>query len=390
MIHVNCSICGDDNSKSIYSRIINTGTLIGKIKSNLVMCKNCGLMYMNPCPTQETMFHYYSEENNASSNMFHENNSSSRHGILALERKKFISKYIAKKKSGKLLEVGCTNGEFLASLNFQGWYLLGLEMSPYSEKKASELGLNIICGTIEATDFGKQKFDVICCFSTLEHFFDPDLALKKMTNILTEEGNMMIEVPNSTKPIAQIGEFYIHEHLTHFTLGTLEHLLAKHDIQVIGIDKNPSIVSIIRVWGKRKTGYSKTFVPNDDRDILLSVLAEYQSERKKIEEKIKQRFKLLVKDWAKKSSKVAIYGAGVHSFFLLSTVDLEENITCFFDSDPKKKNGKFLKWTIYGPESIANLDIDVIIISSKDYQEEIYRSIAHHQKKGVEIVRCYD
>ena len=44
---------------------------------------------------------------------------------------------------------------------------------------------------------------------------------------------------------------------------------------------------------------------------------------------------------------------------------------------------------IYSPESIIEKKIDLIIISSKDYEDEIYESIKQYEKYGIKILKCY-
>ena len=43
----------------------------------------------------------------------------------------------------------------------------------------------------------------------------------------------MIIVPDSTRPIAQIAEFYSFEHLSHFTKGTLSRLLSDSGFDLV-------------------------------------------------------------------------------------------------------------------------------------------------------------
>lgn len=63
----------------VYRRTIETGTNLGRIEIKNVICKKCGLMYMNPRPTPNTFHNYYFKENNASSNTYHFTTHRNRH-----------------------------------------------------------------------------------------------------------------------------------------------------------------------------------------------------------------------------------------------------------------------------------------------------------------------
>lgn len=110
----------------------------------------------------------------------------------------------------------------------------------------------------------------------------------------------------------------------------------------------------------------------------------------KLEEGVMKHFTPLIAEWKKNSSRVAIYGAGIHTRFLLSLIDFNDSITCILDGDPKKIGTRFLSWEVHGPEMIKEMGLDAIVISSKHYQEEIYDTIVHYEDMlGLEIVKCY-
>ena len=385
MVYVKCPLCGSDDNKEAYTRTIENASKMDKIRN--VICNDCGLMYMNPRPAPKATARYYTGDTSASGNTYHRTDCGSRHDLLTQERVRFLQQHIKKGQYGLLLDIGCSTGDFLLDLKLSGWELRGLELSPYAVKIAQRRGLNVICESIETAKLWSNQFDVICCISTLEHFHDPALAISKMGQALKPDGNMMIEVPDSTKPVAQVADFYSNEHLTHFTKGTLLRLLAKYNIEVCSIESGINF-PVLRVWARRVEVANISRVL-DDREELLVALAKYKDRRRELERRIVERFSTLVTTWKEKSSRVAIYGAGMHSSFLLETVDFQGCISCFLDSDPKKKNTTFLEWNVYGPESIDKLKLDAIIISSRDYQEEIFHTIARYQAQGIDIVRCY-
>lgn len=387
MIYVKCPFCRSNNYKIIYKKNIETGSKIGRIKLSNVMCKKCGLMYMNPRPNSRFWLDYYKNEKTSSANTFHSIQNDDRHSLLSEELEKFLLKQLKHKKNGKFLDVGCGQGDLLLKLNLSGWELWGLEQSKYAAKIASDKGLKIINKRIEQVK--EEKYDVISSISSLEHVMNPIQVIKKMTKMLNTDGYLFIEVPDSTKPFITVAEFFSFEHLTHFTFETLSNILAKFDIKIIAHDKNPSSPTI-RILGQKTEGFSKKYCSLDNREKLVKSLIKYKREKEKFENKIKKRFVQLMKEWDNNTQNIAIYGAGVHSLFLLNVLEIQNHIKCFFDSDKNKQNKKFLSWNVYNPKMINKLKINSIIISSKDYEEEIFKSLKKYEKDGIKIIRCYE
>ena len=70
-------------------------------------------------------------------------------------------------------------------------------------------------------------------------------------------------------------------------------------------------------------------------------------------------------------------------------VDFGACVACVLDSDPKKCGARFLRWEVHAPDEAAELGLDAIVVSSRAYQEEMLRAVAHLVQDGVELVACY-
>ena len=61
-----------------------------------------------------------------------------------------------------------------------------------------------------------------------------------------------------------------------------------------------------------------------------------------------------------------------------------------FDSDESRHGSEFLRWPIRAPEDAAELGIDVLLISSRPFEDEMYARVAHFPAElGIDVVRCY-
>ena len=91
-------------------------------------------------------------------------------------------------------------------------------------------------------------------------------------------------------------------------------------------------------------------------------------------ERINIEIKPFVKEWKKSNLTVALFGAGGHSRLIVENCSsLRYLIRYVFDNDPKKQGRSFdpLRLIINDPVKIKPINPDVIIISSKNFQDEI-------------------
>jgi ubiquinone/menaquinone biosynthesis C-methylase UbiE len=97
---------------------------------------------------------------------------------------------------GKLLDVGCGNGELMIWYQRHGWETVGIEPSARGAMIARARGLKIIESTIEEANLPDDYFDAITMVQVLEHLEDPKGALRKLYRVLRPGGLIVAGVPN--------------------------------------------------------------------------------------------------------------------------------------------------------------------------------------------------
>ncbi len=379
--YIDCPLCGSEKYNIVYCRKQYINDEIRDVEIANVICKDCGFMFMNPRLKKEVLKGHYFK--NSSGSVYHESFGDSRYGRLIRERKKFIEHYCTNLESGNFLDIGCGQGEMLKSLDLDTWKKYGIEPSEvilHTHKK----GENIFNTTIEEFE-SEILYDAISCMSSLEHFVEPQNVLKTVFCLLKNTGYLFIEVPDSMKPKAQIAEFFSFEHLSHFTKNTLNKMLNICGFCVVDYDLNVS-VSNIRCVAKKTDNYEERW----NKDDLVLVIENYKRQRQLTISKIMENIGHKLNQLRSRNGKIAIYGAGFHTHFLLDTFDLSGLVQCIIDSDPKKAFAKFRQWSVYPPACILNIDVDAILISSHDYEEEIFHSVTRLNKNNVMIIRCYE
>lgn len=124
-----------------------------------------------------------------------------------------------------ILDVGCGRGLELKILKQNGWWVLGTEMSDDLLVKLSKQKIPATKADIwEIT--GNERFDVITFSHSLEHFHDPDRALKASARLIKKGGYLVVAVPNFESfenAVFQRNWFHLDvpRHLFHFSKSTL-------------------------------------------------------------------------------------------------------------------------------------------------------------------------
>lgn len=99
---------------------------------------------------------------------------------------------------GKILDIGCADGYFLALARERGWEPYGIEISDFLLRKAREsLGGKQIFGVpLKMASFPANSFDVISMWDVLDHLTAPLGELIEIRRILKKKGLLIIRVRN--------------------------------------------------------------------------------------------------------------------------------------------------------------------------------------------------
>lgn len=98
---------------------------------------------------------------------------------------------------GRLLDVGCGHGAFLAVMRDLGWKVAGVELDPVAVTVARDhFGLDINQGPLEEARFSDNQFDAITISHVIEHVADPVGLLRECHRILEPGGRIVVVTPN--------------------------------------------------------------------------------------------------------------------------------------------------------------------------------------------------
>jgi 2-polyprenyl-3-methyl-5-hydroxy-6-metoxy-1,4-benzoquinol methylase len=98
---------------------------------------------------------------------------------------------------GRLLDVGCGSGEWLAIMRRFGWQVQGNDFDANAVQVAKGMGLDVGCGPLEEQNYAGGSFDAVVLHHVLEHVPDPVGTLRECARILKPGGKVLAFTPNS-------------------------------------------------------------------------------------------------------------------------------------------------------------------------------------------------
>lgn len=185
----------------------------------LVQCPICELVWLTDPPAMEEMSNHYGDAYHSTITRAAERGSRwvRRHNVVRRRR-----------RSGALLDLGCSSGKFLETFKDSTWRLYGIEISSHEASIAAErTGAEVYVGDIITAPFHDNMFDVITCFDVLEHHHQPLELLRTSVRWLKPGGILFVTLPNIACWEAIIFKSYwygleLPRHLYHFSPKSLK------------------------------------------------------------------------------------------------------------------------------------------------------------------------
>lgn len=267
--------------------------------------------------------------------------------------------YFNNEKKIKVLEIGSASGEYSKILLETFNRVVSTEKDEGNIKLNIEKGIECINTHPDEKDFLEKlykfgQFDLICCFSYLEHLPNPKHTLGLLNNLLSDDGLYLIELPNSEMIFRRglLNEI-IPDHLSYFTNNTATSLMDLSGIEVI----NSSTV-----WDN----YIISLICRKMINNPLKIMEENY-------EKFKTNIKNLFQNVLENNLSLVIWGAGHQSLFTISTTILNNITSYIIDSSPMKQDmfapGSSIK--VYNPKRLITHTPQILIIACAGYNNEV-------------------
>ena len=325
----------------------------------IYQCATCGLIQINDNPVP-----YYKEVIRASA--FSEEMKQYR----VKQFGEFVKKYNLIEK--KVLEIGCGKGEYLELMKNSGADAYGIEFSNKSVEYCQNQNLLVNKYYIdkENANILHAPFNAFFILNFLEHFPDPNSALKGIRNNLVDEGIGLVEVPNFDMMIKHnLFSEFIGDHLLYFTKETLLSTLSRNGFEILECNNIWYDYIISAVVKKRQ--------PLD--------LSDFYNHKNKVVKELHQ----YIDQYDPK--KVAIYGAGHQALAVIGMSKIGSKIKYVVD-DATFKQGKYAPAShvpIVSPDSLENDPVEAIIVMAASYSDEVAKKIkkSPYNSIGISILR---
>lgn len=246
-----CDLCGSNEHKFLFEAKDRLHGFEGTF--SYVICKNCGLVFMNPQIAPGEIVKFYPPDyapHKAKVNTKQPAQFAIKH---KLKKRPFVTSLCKRlTKQSKVLDIGCGNGNFLYEIKTAtGCHVYGIDISKTAAKTAREsYDIDVFTGTILEASFPDNYFDAITAWAFLEHVNNPSEVLMKMSNLLRNDGLCIISIPNFDSFNARLFKdkwFHLDcpRHLYIFTARTIAGLFEKSNLKIKKIIYNKSSKGIL-------------------------------------------------------------------------------------------------------------------------------------------------
>lgn len=137
-----------------------------------------------------------------------------------------------------LLEIGCAHGGFLHYCRQHGLKdVVGNEPDEETCRFAKEhFGLPyVISGLFPDVSLPFDKFNAVLGFDVVEHFAEPVRALKKVNNLLTEDGFFLFQIPCYRDESEEWPQFKPPEHIFLYDSENIKYLFESAGLKIVQI-----------------------------------------------------------------------------------------------------------------------------------------------------------
>lgn len=231
---VACPLCSADQPCLLVTDVVHRAG--ERYEFRIVRCSRCGMIYTNPRGYSQVL---QPEPGGAArTDAAVANAPIYARGLARLA-------HFGLSRGGRVLDVGCARGDFLALASQRGYQVVGVELNPRLAAVAAQRGFEILVGDLRSLSI-HQAFDAVTLWDVLEHVEAPiellgacHRALGPGGLLLVHTGNAHFQIPKARllRRLRPRGGPYLipYQHLLHFDPGTLALALCRADFQVLEV-----------------------------------------------------------------------------------------------------------------------------------------------------------
>jgi SAM-dependent methyltransferase len=247
----------------------------------LVRCRGCRHVYMNPRPTAESLAACYPAGYSPHQPAENQPAESGDHADSAPKPAQRTPWYLSRwaraipglrslyywltdtnsvfipdlpSENARAVELGCAAGRFLEVLRSRGWAAQGVELVPEPAAEARKHGFEVHVGTFEEAHLADATFDAAFAFKVIEHLADPLHTLQEFRRVLKPGGWFVFSIPNAGSWEARLfgrywSDYELPRHLQHFTVDSIHQFLKKAGFTEVRVMHQRTVLGLIGSLG---------------------------------------------------------------------------------------------------------------------------------------------
>ena len=236
-------------------------------------CDGCGLVQLLDVVDPEALFGHYLYVSGVSETM----------AAHFREYARSVTGTLSLSPADLVVEIASNDGSLLAQFAALGVRTLGVEPARNIAALALARGIETVSrffdqqvGRELATAYGPAR--AVVANNVLAHVDDPRSFLAGCAELITDDGQIVVEVPYALDMLARCEyDTIYHEHLCYFTVGPLARIGASAGLAVARVDRMPVHGGTIRVWFRKgaEHGPEVRSMMQAERDASLTAFATW-------------------------------------------------------------------------------------------------------------------
>jgi SAM-dependent methyltransferase len=254
-----CQVCGAKDLKAVlfvgYIPPVNTMPAVGSVAVEqpaypleLLRCPKCTLVQIGLEVAPEVLFPESYPYLSGTTRILRDN-------FADLQRES--STFLGLAKGGLVMDIGSNDGTLLAPFAEAGYAVLGIEPSQAGDV-ARKRGIDTLqayfnLATVRSVRASRGQAQLITAANVFAHIGDIHSVVDGILELLAPRG-VFVSESHYLLDLVQTLQYdtIYHEHLRHYSLGSLAHLLAAHGLEVFHVKRIPTHGGSIRVYAARK------------------------------------------------------------------------------------------------------------------------------------------
>ena len=390
-----CRIC----EKSFFEPVINIGPapLANNYSRNrdtseeyfpliLYRCKNCGLVQLRDIVSKEVLFKNYDYFTGETSETLPEHFESYANQVLSE----------VESNNPLIIGIGSNDGTFLHALANRGARVLGVDPAENIAEIAEEKGVNTIpefFNSEVAENLATSELaDVVVANNVIGHVDDLHDVIKGIRTILKDNGMFFFEVQYLPDLIDKNAfDMIYHEHRSYLSIKPLNHLLQKHNMSIVEVQRVPTQGGSIRVKAVNKSNgickQVKEMVAQEESQQIYASDCYHKFGSSIIE--LRNELCHLLQDLRNEGNTIVGYGAPAKAAILLNYCNIGDDVLSFVTDEIPAKQRKFIPGTripIKPTEAFRQENVDYALMLAWNYKEEIVQKEKEFLNNGGKFI----